>query len=145
MAMTFSIAALLKLTPIVNGTPATASALTLTDHNRSPLQISTEVIEQSNRMANGTMRKYVVAAKSSFSTDWNDLPSSSSYTVDGKAGADSMSDFYSRFYQYPIKLDVFYPSSSSTYNVYFKQFNANVTKRSTIYNFYNINAAWEEI
>jgi hypothetical protein len=59
----------------------------LSDHNRSPISTSYEIIEQSQRMANGTMRKYVISNKLKVSTDWKDLPSLDSnvvdYTADG--------------------------------------------------------------
>jgi hypothetical protein len=47
----------------------------LSDHNRDPISISTERIEQRQRMANGTMRSYHVADKLSISISWNMLPS----------------------------------------------------------------------
>jgi hypothetical protein len=39
----------------------------LTDHNREPIGFSTELIETQSRMANGKMRKYVVAQKNNIS------------------------------------------------------------------------------
>ena len=54
----------------------------LTDHNRQPIQIGYEVIETSKRMANGTMRKYVISKKIKASTDWQNLPTLSSNVVD---------------------------------------------------------------
>jgi hypothetical protein len=51
------------------------SFLILSDHNRSPLEMSTERIEQRQRMANGTMRSYHIADKLSISTSWTMLPS----------------------------------------------------------------------
>jgi len=47
----------------------------LTDHNRQPINFDYEIIERSARMANGTMRKFVVAKKMKISTSWRDLPS----------------------------------------------------------------------
>lgn len=46
----------------------------ITDHNRSPLDISVERIERSQRMAGGTMRRYVVNKKRNFSCSWELLP-----------------------------------------------------------------------
>lgn len=54
----------------------------LTDHNRSEISISPELIEKTARMANGTMRKYVVAKKDVISTSWSLVPSQSVRTVD---------------------------------------------------------------
>lgn len=47
----------------------------LSDHNRDSLSISTERIEQRQRMANGTMRSYHIADKLSISISWSMLPS----------------------------------------------------------------------
>lgn len=47
----------------------------ISDHNRSPIDISNERIEQRQRMANGTMRSYHIADKLSISTSWSMLPS----------------------------------------------------------------------
>jgi len=48
----------------------------LTDHNRQEISINPTVIEKENRMANGTLRKFIVAKKDIISTSWNFLPSS---------------------------------------------------------------------
>ena len=49
--------------------------LILSDHNRAALEMSTERIEQRQRMANGTMRSYHIADKLTISTSWSMLPS----------------------------------------------------------------------
>ena len=54
----------------------------LSDHNRSPIAISYDIVEQSQRMANGKMRKYVIANKLKVSADWKDLPTIDSNLVD---------------------------------------------------------------
>lgn len=51
--------------------------LILSDHNRAALEMSTERIEQRQRMANGTMRSYHIADKLTISTSWSMLPSRS--------------------------------------------------------------------
>ncbi len=58
----------------------------ITDHNREPLDISWERIERVNRMADGTMRRYSVAKKRTFSLSWDMLPSKISPTYSGKTG-----------------------------------------------------------
>jgi hypothetical protein len=47
----------------------------ITDHNRAPLGISVERLESKNRMVNGTMRRYTVGKKRTFSLSWSMLPS----------------------------------------------------------------------
>jgi len=67
----------------------------LTDHNRSDISITPLLIEKESRMANGTLRKFVVNKKDILSVSWDFLPTShiqgvselSITTVDGKSGA----------------------------------------------------------
>jgi hypothetical protein len=66
----------------------------ITDHKRSPLAISNERIEKSNRMANGTLRKYVVADKRTFTVSWEMLPRDTAKTVDGFWGGSAMESFF---------------------------------------------------
>lgn len=58
-------------------TPPEQNFLILSDHNRQPIDISNERIEQRQRMANGTMRSFFIADKTRISTSWNMLPSRS--------------------------------------------------------------------
>lgn len=46
----------------------------VTDHGRSPLRIAVERIETKQRMADGTLRRYVVSKKRTFSCSWENLP-----------------------------------------------------------------------
>ena len=66
----------------------------LTDHNRDTIKIDVELIENQTRMANGTLRKYIVAKKYKISTAWTFLPTKTSETVDGNYGAAWMESFY---------------------------------------------------
>lgn len=66
----------------------------LSEHNRSEFTISPQRFEKTQRMANGTLRKFFVADKKVFSLSWDMLPSSSSLTVDGAWGAEEMRTFY---------------------------------------------------
>jgi hypothetical protein len=146
MAMNFTVPSMIKITPIINGSASISASLVLTDHNRSALQIGENVIEQSNRMANGTLRKYIVSSKKDFSVEWTDIPSAASATVDGKAGAVDIKSYYNSYFQYPQKLDIFYGSGSETFNVFFKDFKLTISKRSsTNYDFYNVSAGWDQI
>jgi len=64
---------------------ATSAASTtfyqLTDHNRQPISIDFDIMEKAARMADGTMRKYVVARKRKVSVNWQDLPSGTGVPV----------------------------------------------------------------
>lgn len=60
----------------------------ISDHNRSPLSISTERFETNTRMADGTLRRYYVTKKRTFSCSWENLPSEEgTLLANGKAGS----------------------------------------------------------
>lgn len=59
----------------------------ISDHNRSPLSVDIERIENKKRMADGTLRRYVVSKKRSFSCSWDNLPSKKvQLLANGEAG-----------------------------------------------------------
>lgn len=59
----------------------------ISDHNRSSLSIDIERIENKKRMADGTLRRYVVSKKRSFSCSWDNLPSKKvQLLANGEAG-----------------------------------------------------------
>lgn len=66
----------------------------VTEHNRSAFDISTERIEKQQRMGNGTLRKFFVADKKTFTLSWDMLPSYRTLTVDGAWGAEDLRSFY---------------------------------------------------
>lgn len=87
----------------------------LTDDNRSPLQIVPNRIEQSQRMADGTLRKFVIASKDIIDTSWSYVPSASttlytgggvsgpfSPTTDGNYGAAFLKAFHDQYVYQPI-------------------------------------------
>jgi hypothetical protein len=78
----------------------------LTDHNREPIQISPELIESQSRMANGKMRKYIVAQKNKISVSWKYVPSKQSEAVDGFFSAAWLESFYKSNAGLPIYLKV---------------------------------------
>ena len=70
------------------------TTLKLSEHNRQPISLSKTRIEKTQRMANGTMRKFYVADKESINVSWTKLPSFSTYTIDGGYGALDLRSFY---------------------------------------------------
>jgi hypothetical protein len=77
------------------GTGSTQAFYKVTDHNRSPLAVNIERIEKKQRMADGTLRRYVVSKKRSWSCSWEDLPDKKGVsgmlsTVDGGMSASEM-------------------------------------------------------
>ena len=116
----------------------------LSDHNRGELNIDYERIETKQRMANGTMRKYVVADKRTFSVSWELLPDGTSDTVDGKWGGDAIKSFYDANAG-AFTLTIMYDNGDDEdVEVMFSDFNYSVAKRG-IYNFWNVDVTLEEV
>lgn len=70
------------------------NATRVTEHNRGPLTITPNRIEKSSRMADGTLRKNVIATKNSYSVSWSQVPSLTTKTIDGFMGGRDILDFY---------------------------------------------------
>jgi len=71
----------------------------ITDHGRSPLDESVERIEKKQRMADGTLRRYTVAKKRTWSCSWDNLPSKTGVvgymnTADGGYGGEDIEAFH---------------------------------------------------
>lgn len=71
----------------------------VTDHNRSELNESTERIENKQRMADGTLRRYSVTKKRTWSADWTMIPSTNSKangitTADGGWAGEDVENFH---------------------------------------------------
>lgn len=116
----------------------------VTDHNRQPLGIDVERIEKKQRMANGTLRKYIVADKRTFNTSWNMLPKNTSQTVDGFWGADAIEQFYNTVTG-SFSLEISDGDTETyTYNVMFSDFSKTISKRGSI-DFWEINVTMEEV
>jgi hypothetical protein len=76
----------------------------LTDDNRQPIKIAYEVIEKTSRMADGTLRRYVIARKHKITASWQNVWSHSTMSSDnGKAGA-WMKSFYEANVFIPINV-----------------------------------------
>lgn len=116
----------------------------VTDHNRQQLSIDVERIEKKQRMANGTLRKYIVADKRTFATSWNMLPKLTSQTVDGFWGADDIETFYNTVTG-SFSLEISDGDTEvNTYNVMFSDFSRNVVKRGSV-DYWEISVTMEEV
>ena len=116
----------------------------VTDHNRQQLSIDVERIEKKQRMANGIMRKYIVADKRTFQTSWNMLPKLTSQTVDGYWGADAIETFYNTITG-SFSLEISDGDTEvNTYNVMFSDFSRNVVKRGSV-DYWEISVSMEEV
>lgn len=116
----------------------------ITDHNRAELNIETERIEKSQRMANGTLRKYVVADKLKFSTSWDNLPETAAKAVDGFWAANEIQTFYTaNVGSFPLEL-TYADGTIKTYTVVFTDF-SKVLKKRGAYNLWSVNVTMEEV
>lgn len=116
----------------------------LTDHNRSELSVDVERIETPKRMANGQLRKYVVADKRTFSVSWKDVPHDQQYTVDGFWGGRQIENFYSsNTGSITLKLN-YGDGTSATFLVVISSFSKNINKRG-LYEFWDVDVELEEI
>jgi hypothetical protein len=131
----------------------------VSEHNRQPLSINIDRIEQSSRMANGTTRKYFVADKLNISVSWEMLPSFRNETVDGAWGAEDIKNFYESTAgrgAFRIKLNptVFSPdlitdsagalSDDYTYTVMFTSCDFTLIKRG-LQPFWSVNITLEQV
>lgn len=131
----------------------TQAWIKLTEHNRSELGISIERIEQTQRMANGSLRKYFVADKKRFDVSWNMLPGTRGYTVDGQWGALDLIEFYnSTEGQGTFNIRLNFAKSGTNqessgyeeYTVSCTSFNATLLKRGEV-PFYNVSMSMEQV
>lgn len=73
-------------TRIYTGHPA-ASWVKISDHNRAELSVDVERLESKQRMSDGTLRRYFVSQKRTWSTSWDMFPSrASALLVNGQDG-----------------------------------------------------------
>jgi hypothetical protein len=137
----------------------------LTDHNRTEISISPIVIEKEQRMANGTLRKFVISKKDVISTSWEFLPAKSSDIVDDNYSGSWISAFYNANVGNPIYIkitssqhtdpssgqipnDSSYASaltSSKIYQVFISNFSRTITKRTTTTDYIDLSIEFTEI
>lgn len=116
----------------------------VTDHNRSEVSIEVERIETQNRMANGTLRKYVVADKRRFSTDWSNVPSKARFTVDGYWGVEEIEKYYqSNPDDFTLYLN-YSDGRTDEFRVVLSSFSKTLVKRGA-YDMYNMSVEMEEV
>jgi hypothetical protein len=143
---------------------------TLTDDNRQPIKVTFEVIEKTNRMADGTLRRYVIARKHKLATNWIMVSSKTSLTSDGNKAGSWMQSFYEAnvFTPVLVKLtssqinppsaltagqipdeDNYYKSSKDVapdvYTTYITNFDYEIVKRNRDYDLVNINIEFTEV
>jgi hypothetical protein len=129
----------------------------LTDHNRDPISISLEVIESQSRMANGKMRKYIVAQKKTISVSWNYVPSKTSETVDSNYSAAWLESFYKSNVGSPIYLKVIASeidssgnfvtaqNASEVYTVFMEKFSKSIINRTKVSDYVSMSIDFTEV
>jgi hypothetical protein len=138
----------------------------LTDHNRAEITVTPELIQTESRMANGTLKKYVVAQKDKISTSWSYVPSKTSECVDGNKGAAWLESFYKANVGIPIYIKVivseittgtargaapddFYFKSaaegSKEYTVFISNFSKRVINRTRVSDYVSMDIEFTEI
>jgi hypothetical protein len=116
----------------------------VTDHNRAPVSITVERIEEKTRMANGTMRKFVIADKRTFATSWTDVPETASKTVDGFWGKREIETFYNGTAGAFTLVLHMGDGTIESYNVMFSKFDAEISKRGS-FDFWKVSVEMEEV
>ena len=131
----------------------------VTEHNRGPLTLDNNRIEQSTRMADGTLRKYFIADKLNISVSWDMIPSFRNETVDGGWGAEDIKAFYESSagrapFRVKINPTVYDPilitadngllSDDYTYWVMFTSADFTVVKRG-LQTYWNVTIAMEQV
>jgi hypothetical protein len=129
----------------------------LTDHNRDPIGISTEIIETQARMANGKMRKYIVAQKKTISVSWSYVPSKTSETVDKNYSAAWLESFYKSNVGSPIYLKVVTSeldssgnfvtaqNGSEVYTVFMEKFSKSIINRTKVSDYVSMSIDFTEV
>ena len=111
------------------------NSVALSEHNRSPMAMGYNRIEKTQRMANGTLRKFFITDKKTLNVSWDQLPSYSNYTIDGGYGALDLKTFYESTLgksSFPVTISYSTQTGSTTetMTMIFSSFSCEVTKRN---------------
>lgn len=144
-----------------------ATLVKVSDHGRSPMSENVERIENKTRMADGTLRRYSVAKKRSWSCSWDNLPSTNAVvgglkTVDGGLAGRDLESFHNRIdgsfrmvlrrgsakdRALPVVADSALPYSDDYFyivKVMITDFSKDVTKRGKV-DLWNVDITLEEV
>lgn len=119
----------------------------LSDHNRSEISIVPQRIQVSKRMADGTLRTFVVASeKRKFKWSWNFIPREDNQTVDGFWGAKSIINFHrTTIGDFGLVLTYGENVPQDPITVLFEDFSFVIKKRSIYTDLYQIDISLEEV
>lgn len=122
----------------------------ITDHNRSPLQVSIERIEKIQRMADGTLRRHSVAKKRKWSCSWENLPSKTGVvgymtTADGGYAGSDIENFHNtKDAQFNMQLRLG-DGTIEVVTVMITDFSKEISKRGTGIDLWNLSIMLEEV
>lgn len=95
-------------------------------------------------MANGTMRKFIIADKRTFSTSWTVLPQNASLTVDGFWGKTEIENWWNT-HSGQFELKLFYgDATTDVFYVMMSKFSAELSKRGA-FDFWRVNIGMDEV
>lgn len=123
----------------------------ITDHNRQPLSVSWERIENGSRMVDGTYRRSVVTKKRTWTTSWEMLPSTNAaaspgmQTADAGWAGDSIENFHNSTdgsFQMQLREG---DGTLETVNVIITDFSKEVAKRGPRVDFWNLSITLTEV
>jgi hypothetical protein len=133
----------------------------ITDHNRQPIAVAPMRIENSNRMANGTLRRYVVAKKKEWTITWDMIPDRRNPVRNGVQGMGTVDNgwagkdieawhdlhdgaFYLRLRSGDDMGKVLTDDSIEEYRVMITSFSKDIVKRGVV-DFWNLSITLTEV
>lgn len=121
----------------------------ISDHNRSALSEATERIENKSRMADGTLRRYTVTKKRTWSCSWDMLPSTNLAvggfsTADGGWAGKDMEDFHNRTNGAFLMRIRDGAGNITEVNVMISDYSKEIIKRGVV-DFWNVDITLEEV
>jgi hypothetical protein len=117
----------------------------VSDHNRSPLSIEYERLENKVRTQRGVLRKYHRADKRTIGCSWDKLPENDGHTVDYGMGAGELIDFHKATTGAFTVTVTFDTGVTETLTMVFADFSAELLSRKGNVNLYAVNLSLEEV
>lgn len=125
----------------------------ITDHGRSPLNITVERIETKQRMADGTLRRYVVGKKRTFSCSWDNIPDkATNFLANGQPGEwmEAFHDandgsFHMRLREGSDRDLALTGLNGTVLQVMITDFSKEIVKRGTAFDLWNMDITLEEV
>lgn len=125
----------------------------ISDHGRDPINIAIERLENAQRMADGTMRRYVIGKKHTITTAWANIPSvATTQLANGQTGAwmenfhDTVDDsFLVRLRAGSDRDTTFTGQQGTILTVMITDFSKEVVKRGTQFDWWNLSITLTEV